>query len=227
MSAQSENPHPTPCLPTASGAACQHDSARPIDHLQHALKHAAHYLPAQGPIGVFVHHNTLHAFQHLPFDQAVAQAAQLFGTEPFLSEEAYQTQRARGRILESDIDAILGREPDAQILPGRLTRRGLRRALLVPGVRQVNGRNIAWQIEEGGLLESFRSDLPPTAARALASDLPENLWNICCERLAPSVPPSPPPRSPAAQGGAPFPARTSGPRQRGAPPAHPPDWRIP
>ena len=198
MSAQSEQPQPAPDVSTASEAAYQRDSARPIDHLQRALKHAAHYLPAQGPIGVFVHHNTLHAFQHLPFDQAVAQAAQLFGTEPFLSEEAYQTQRARGRILESDIDAILGREPDAEILPGRLTRRELRRALLVPGVRQVNGRNIAWQIEEGGLLESFRSDLPPTAARALASDLPENLWNICCERLAPSVPPSPPrtPRRP-------------------------------
>ena len=35
------------------------------DRLAKAIEHAAHYLPAQGPISVCIHHNTLHAFEHL------------------------------------------------------------------------------------------------------------------------------------------------------------------
>ncbi|HEY1083937.1 MAG TPA: DUF2309 domain-containing protein [Prosthecobacter sp.] len=175
---------------------CQtHTGAQPgearREHLRHVVEHAAHLLPAQGPMGVFVHHNTLHAFQHEPFEQAVIGAAKIFNAEPFLSEEAYQKERQRGRILDEDVDAVLAREQDVEILPGRLTRRQLRRALLIPGVRRVNGLNIAWHVEEGDLLTSFRKDLDATASRALSSDTPAALWKICSTRLKPSAPPPP------------------------------------
>ncbi|MFN7564409.1 MAG: putative inorganic carbon transporter subunit DabA, partial [Prosthecobacter sp.] len=161
------------------------------EHLQHVLDHAAHYLPTQGPIGVFVHHNTLHAFQHQEFEPSVQEAAQLFKAQPFLAEETYQNDRARGRILDQDIDDVLSREPDAEILPGQLTRRQLRRALLIPGVRRVNGIDIAWAIEEGDWLENFRHDLPPAAAHQLTGDTPKELWDVCLARVPKHTPPAP------------------------------------
>ena len=159
------------------------------EHLRHVLDHAAHYLPTQGPIGVFVHHNTLHAFQHQEFLSSVIEAANLFKAEPFLSEETYQQDRSRGRILDEDIDDVLSHEPDAEIIPGRLMRRQLRRALLIPGVRRVNGIDIAWQLEEGNWLESFRADLPPAASHLLTGDTPQELWAACLARVPRHVTP--------------------------------------
>jgi uncharacterized protein YbcC (UPF0753/DUF2309 family) len=161
------------------------------EHLRQAVAHAAYFMPAQGPIGVFVHHNTLHSLQHKRFEEAVIAGAQLYDAEPFLSEEAYQQARVRRRIMDEDIDAILSRASDADILPGRLTRHQLRHVMLTPGVRRVNGVNIAWQIEEGDWLRSFRRDLPDTSMRLLGKDTPLALWDACLRRVTPPTAPIP------------------------------------
>lgn len=88
------------------------------ERLRQAVEQAAHLLPRQGPIGVFVHHNTLHAFEHLPFEQAVMESWRLTGSEPYMSEAAYRAELARGRIELADIDAVLDDEPDALVLAG-------------------------------------------------------------------------------------------------------------
>lgn len=179
-------------------AACDHDhphdrhsSGGRIERLRHVVDHAAHFLPTQGPIGVFVHHNTLHSLQHKTFDKAVVEGADLFQAEPYLSEEAYQAERLRHRILEEDIADTLRREPDAEVLPGRLTRRQLRHALLIPGVRRVNGINISWQTEEGDWLRDFRHDLPVHSATQLVGDTPQALWEVCLKRTRPASAPAP------------------------------------
>ncbi|WP_349432514.1 DUF2309 domain-containing protein [Methylomarinum sp. Ch1-1] len=75
--------------------------------LDMALEHIAHWLPAQGPIKDFVHHNTLHAVQHLPFHEGVAVAAKIFGARSYLPMQDYQQLYRSGRITESAIDWAL------------------------------------------------------------------------------------------------------------------------
>ncbi|HEV3331476.1 MAG TPA: DUF2309 domain-containing protein [Bryobacteraceae bacterium] len=132
------------------------------DRLRQAVEHVAHALPMQGPIGVFVHHNTLHAFEDLPFEEAVIEAWHLFGAEPYMSEAAYRAELARGRIRLEDIDAVLDREPDDTVFP-RLSRHSLRRAMMTPGVREFDAATILWRAEQGDLAKDFRQ----AALRAL------------------------------------------------------------
>src|SRR2546427_11564522 len=83
-------------------------SAEPKSHqLGQVIDELAHLLPAQGPISIFIHHNTLHAFEHLPFEEAVELASTRLGTEPFLSESRYRGKLATGRILATDVAALL------------------------------------------------------------------------------------------------------------------------
>lgn len=133
-----------------------------LDRVRQAIDHAAHLLPMQGPIGVFVHHNTLHAFEHLPFEEAVIEAGRLFGAEPYMAEAAYREELARGRIEAEDIEAVLASEPDAMVFP-RLSRRSLRRAMMTPGVREFDAATILWRAEQGDLAKDFRQ----AALRAL------------------------------------------------------------
>ena len=134
---------------------CNHRKLARLDRLRRAVEQAEHLLPVQGPIGVFVHHNTLHAFERLSFEQAVIQAAQLFDAEPYMSEAAYRAELSRGRIQLVDVDAVLDQEPDSLIFP-RLSRGSLRRAMITPGVREFDGATIIWRTEQGDLAKDFR-----------------------------------------------------------------------
>lgn len=123
------------------------------DFIRHLVEEAAHFLPAQGPIGVFIHHNTLHAFQHLPFDEAVKAAGELYGAQPYLSEADYRQALAAGRIKVEDIGAVLWREPDATVWDG-LRRNELRRRILLEDLRRFQPETVLWDLEQGGLLDS-------------------------------------------------------------------------
>ena len=134
---------------------CSQPQLERVGRLRRALEHGAHLLPGQGPIGVFVHHNTLHAFERMSFEGAVIQAAQLYGAEPYMREADYRSELARGRIQLVDVDAVLDQEPDSVIF-ARLSRGSLRRAMITPGVREFDAATITWRSEQGDLAKDFR-----------------------------------------------------------------------
>lgn len=69
-----------------------------FSELRRAIDQATHLLPTQGPITVFVHHNTLHAFEDRSFDEGVKIGQRVFGCHPYLPEHRYREKLERGRI---------------------------------------------------------------------------------------------------------------------------------
>src|SRR5579884_4373523 len=119
--------------PTPELVAAPAEPREPYEHLREVIEHAAHLLPAQGPITVFIHHNTLHAFEHLPFTEGVKQAARVFACQPFLTEQRYRDAVRRGRIRFDELEAVLREHlgPRADEPVGRFgTRLQLRVAML-------------------------------------------------------------------------------------------------
>lgn len=79
-----------------------------------------HYLPSQAPLKDFIHHNTLHAFQTLPFHQGLSAAQQLFGYQTYLSISAFRALYANGDITDTNLDRALAlqNEVDRSLLFG-------------------------------------------------------------------------------------------------------------
>lgn len=70
----------------------------------HKLKH---YLPSQGALKDFIHHNTLHAFQHLSFFDGLNHAYETFGYKVTLTIPEFIGEYRKGRISENVLDRVL------------------------------------------------------------------------------------------------------------------------
>jgi uncharacterized protein YbcC (UPF0753/DUF2309 family) len=74
------------------------------ENVLHDLKH---YLPAQAPLKDFIHHNTLHAFQNLKFEEALPKASKIFGYQVYLQLKEYRAHVKSGRIRAEILDKII------------------------------------------------------------------------------------------------------------------------
>lgn len=73
-------------------------------HLLHVLKH---YLPTQGPLKDFVHHNTLHAFQDMKFYDAIYKASAIFGYQTTFTLTEYRDLYAIKRITPKTLARVI------------------------------------------------------------------------------------------------------------------------
>jgi uncharacterized protein YbcC (UPF0753/DUF2309 family) len=161
-----------------------------------AVEQLEHVLPAQAPIRDFVHHNTLHGFQHLPFREAVVAAARRIGARGFLRLDQFRSHYQRGRIDASDLHAALRDTPELEarlLLEPELN--GLRRAdvylaALLHDLNPISPAHLRFQIEELRCLERVQAEVSPRArgrllqgAQAGEPDALRDLWSACLETL--------------------------------------------
>ncbi len=161
-----------------------------------ALNHLDHVLPGQAPIHDFVHHNTLHGFQHLPFEQALAAFEDLTGIYAYLPEAQNRDIYRQGRINDLDLDAALAQYPSLQAeqivctLKDRIiTRKDLYKIALLFDLQGLNVSQLNWHTQELGALDKIQADVPESVRRQLFADdthqgnVIKQLWESISSKL--------------------------------------------
>ncbi len=147
--------------------------ASDLTRLREIIDHAAHLLPAQGPITVFVHHNTLHSFEDLPFDEAVQKGARTFGCQPYLTKDRYRQELSRGRIRFAELRDVLAEDLGDQAsekVPGGYTRLELRLAMLQYPVRYGPTQELVWFVAEKDALTRVREEASSAVRQRLIAE---------------------------------------------------------
>ena len=156
--------------------------------LRAAVDHAAHLLPSQNPLQLFVHHNTLHAFEEQPFRQGVEAAADLYGARSWCRLPWYRAAYAEGRILQRDLDDVLRIElsDEPLELPGLILPRrdAVKMLMLAPETGLHEREASAWALHEMAYLERIPEGLDRSSDERLrlAGDAPKvlrALWKAC------------------------------------------------
>lgn len=139
----------------------------------HDLKH---YLPAQAPLKDFIHHNTLHAFQHKRFYDALREASTIFGYRVSLSlheyRELYNQQKINKAILEQ---AIIKRKGASHV--SDWLDRLLNKVYPLPGAPRIGGLRSNWKRQYQMDMDSL---VHPILFRILCSYLDQgiSIWKF-------------------------------------------------
>jgi uncharacterized protein len=75
---------------------------------EHILPELKHFLPAQQALKDFIHHNSLHAFQHMKFYEGIFKASKIFGFQVHLQLPEYRAMYQTGRIRKDVLKMVIG-----------------------------------------------------------------------------------------------------------------------
>ena len=78
----------------------------PVFDEEHVLHELKHYLPNQTPIKDFIHHNSLHAYQHMKFYDGIFKAGKIFGFQVTLELKDFRALHKNGRINDEVLEKI-------------------------------------------------------------------------------------------------------------------------
>jgi uncharacterized protein YbcC (UPF0753/DUF2309 family) len=160
------------------------------------LNHLDHVLPGQGPISDFVHHNTLHGYQHLPFEEALAASEALTGICGYIPESQNREFYQKGRINDQNLLAALAHDPKLQAEKiihtsddWTIMRRDIYRIAMLFDLQALNSSQMNWQIEEMDALGTVQTDVPESVRNRLLAgstdqgNVIRQLWESISNKL--------------------------------------------
>ncbi len=124
------------------------------------------------PMRTFIARNPLHGLEHLPFDEAVTHAKQLFGGKGYLSNDEYRRLYLEGRMTPAGLVRALHRvapsldaEPAVQMGSRRIEPVEVLRLHLLYGFEELEPSMLAWRISQEEATSRFRGDVPQDTRR--------------------------------------------------------------
>ncbi|GCC51226.1 DUF2309 domain-containing protein [Chryseotalea sanaruensis] len=145
-------------------------------HEHEVLHRLKHFLPAQAPLKDFIHHNTLHAFQNISFQEAIKQATEIFGYKTSLTIDEYRVLLASGKIKDEVLREIIIRRKGSKDVNFWM-KKLLHEAFIKTKIPRVGMVRAYWK-------NTYRLDLDamvhPTLFRILCSYLDQGIamWNF-------------------------------------------------
>ncbi|MBL8810956.1 MAG: DUF2309 domain-containing protein [Planctomycetaceae bacterium] len=142
-------------------AALSTDTAIP-EQIEKEVRKLAELLPLQGPITAFAFLNPLQGMEHRPFAEVLRSVGEIYGCEPFLTENRYRQKMSRGRITDQDLREVLLEEPDfrpEEMVGGLVRRIDLRLSMLQYPLTPGTENELRWMIAESDSLQRFRPEM--------------------------------------------------------------------
>jgi len=164
--------------------------------LKRAIEHLEHVLPGQFPLKDFVHHNTIHGYQHLHFSEALDEThkvTDIFGYQPI---DSYRQYLKQGRIKLEHLEQVILNDEELEsdktiaVIDGRdIKRLEIYSLALRYSFDAITKSQLKWKTAEENVFEKIQSDVPEVIKEKLLdsdlehteADIVSDLWCVCLE----------------------------------------------